>query len=93
MNPVHPVSRSGFATPATRSAPTTTITEIVRSAAGRGQRIIVCSQNNRAVDNVLGRLSGELDEPETTRQRPENSRRILGRNGVTSGQDMFGRWL
>jgi hypothetical protein len=39
---------------------TTTITEIVRAVAGRGQRVIVCSQNNRAVDNVLGRLPTEL---------------------------------
>jgi len=39
---------------------TTTITEIVRAVAGRRERVIVCSQNNRAVDNVLGRLSREL---------------------------------
>lgn len=35
---------------------TTTITEIVRAAADRGERVIVCSQSNRAVDNVLSRL-------------------------------------
>jgi hypothetical protein len=39
---------------------TTIITEIVRAVAGRRERVIVCSQNNRAVDNVLGRLPGEL---------------------------------
>ena len=39
---------------------TTTITEIVRAVAGRRERVIVCSQNNRAVDNVLGRLPREL---------------------------------
>jgi hypothetical protein len=39
---------------------TTTIAEIVRAAAGRRERVIVCSQNNRAVDNVLGRLPREL---------------------------------
>jgi ATP-dependent RNA/DNA helicase IGHMBP2 len=39
---------------------TTTIAEIVRAAAGRGERVIVCSQNNRAVDNVLSRLPSEL---------------------------------
>ena len=39
---------------------TTTITEIVRAAAARGKRVIVCSQNNRAVDNVLGRLPEDL---------------------------------
>ena len=39
---------------------TTTIAEIVRAAAARGERVIVCSQNNRAVDNVLGRLPEEL---------------------------------
>jgi hypothetical protein len=39
---------------------TTTITEIVRAAAGDGERVIVCSQNNRAVDNVLGRLPADL---------------------------------
>lgn len=35
---------------------TTTITEIVRATAERGERVIVCSQSNRAVDNVLSRL-------------------------------------
>ncbi len=39
---------------------TTTITEIVRAAAADGGRVIICSRNNRAVDNVLGRLPGEL---------------------------------
>ena len=39
---------------------TTTITEMIRATAGRGERVIVCSQNNRAVDNVLGRLPREL---------------------------------
>lgn len=39
---------------------TTTITEIVRAAARRRERVIVCSQNNRAVDNVVGRLPGDL---------------------------------
>jgi hypothetical protein len=39
---------------------TTTITEIVRGAKARGERVIVCSQNNRAVDNVLGRLPEDL---------------------------------
>jgi hypothetical protein len=39
---------------------TTTITEIVRAAAAHGGRVIICSQNNRAVDNVLGRLPEEL---------------------------------
>lgn len=39
---------------------TTTITEIVRAAAARGERVIVCSQNNRAVDNVLGRLPEDV---------------------------------
>jgi hypothetical protein len=39
---------------------TTIITEIVRAVAGRRERVIVCSQNNRAVDNVLGRLPREL---------------------------------
>jgi hypothetical protein len=39
---------------------TTTITEIVRAVAAYGRRVIICSQNNRAVDNVLGRLPVEL---------------------------------
>ncbi len=39
---------------------TTTIAEIVRASAGSGERVIICSQNNRAVDNVLGRMSREL---------------------------------
>jgi AAA domain len=39
---------------------TTTIAEIVRATVGRGQRVIVCSQNNRAVDNVLARLPADL---------------------------------
>lgn len=39
---------------------TTTITDMVRAAAARGERVIVCSQNNRAVDNVLGELPEEL---------------------------------
>jgi hypothetical protein len=39
---------------------TTTITEMVRAVAGSGERVIVCSQNNRAVDNILGRLPREL---------------------------------
>lgn len=39
---------------------TTTITEIVRAAADRDKRVLVCSQNNRAVDNVLGRIPEEL---------------------------------
>ena len=39
---------------------TTTITEIVRATAERGERVIVCSQSNRAVNNVLGRLPKEL---------------------------------
>ena len=33
---------------------------MIRATAGRGERVIVCSQNNRAVDNVLGRLPREL---------------------------------
>jgi hypothetical protein len=39
---------------------TTTIAEIVRATEGSGERVIICSQNNRAVDNVLGRLPREL---------------------------------
>jgi hypothetical protein len=39
---------------------TTTITDMVRAAAARGERVIVCSQNNRAVDNVLGELPKDL---------------------------------
>jgi hypothetical protein len=39
---------------------TTTITEMVRAAAGHGERVIICSQSNRAVDNVLARLPGDL---------------------------------
>jgi hypothetical protein len=39
---------------------TTTITEIIRATKERGERVIVCSQSNRAVDNVLGRLPKEL---------------------------------
>jgi hypothetical protein len=39
---------------------TTTIAEMVRATTDRGQRVIVCSQNNRAVDNVLGRLPADL---------------------------------
>ena len=39
---------------------TTTIAEIVQASAGSGEHVIICSQNNRAVDNVLGRMSAEL---------------------------------
>lgn len=39
---------------------TTTITEVVRSAAPAGERVIVCSYTNRAVDNVLKELPKEL---------------------------------
>jgi hypothetical protein len=35
---------------------TTTITEIVRAAKSAGERVIVCSHSNRAVDNVLEAL-------------------------------------
>jgi hypothetical protein len=39
---------------------TTTIVEIVRACAERGQRVLVTSHTNRAVDNVLERLPAEL---------------------------------
>ena len=53
---------------------TTIITEIVRAVAGRRERVIVCSQNNRAVDNVLGRAAqGTARDP--GRQRGPHHRR------------------
>jgi hypothetical protein len=39
---------------------TTTITEIVRTASQTGEKVIICSHSNRAVDNVLKELPKEL---------------------------------
>jgi len=72
---------------------TRTITEIVRAAARAGERVIVCSQSNRAVDNVLKELPGELlaiRVGNTERITPEGQAYVLQRQAAEQRTSLLG---
>lgn len=72
---------------------TRTITEIVRAAASGGERVIVCSQSNRAVDNVLKELPRELlaiRVGNTERITPEGQAYVLQRQAADLRASVLG---